>query len=250
MEKRKFKIGDRVLYKNSEHVLVGDNKKNVYTIYKINEGYSYCISEKELTLIKDNMEKGVVKLSLEEATKLYEQGGNFRTIALSAYPEEELIFTPKDGDFVYVKCGPEYEGEYIYIYNDLGDHKTDRYISIDKCKKELHMTYPNHIDADDRIVSMRLATEEEKELLLDALHNEGKDWDPINKKIIPYRWRAKLHKKYYYVQFYNAYKSEEMESTEDYTLVDNQRFNLHNYFKTKEEAQVVADKINNIFKEL
>ena len=249
---RKFKIGDRVLYKNSEHVIVAynSNSKTTYAIYKISGGYSHYAAEEELTLIENEMEKGLVKLSLEDAKKLYEQGGNFRTIALSAYPEEELLFTPKDGDFVYVKCDYNHNSEYIYIYNDLGVFKTDRYISINKTTKELFTARPNPITTNDRILSMRLATKEEKKLLLDALHDEGNDWDFINKQIIPYRWRAKLHKKYYYVQFYNSEKSEALESTEDYTIVDNRRFNLHNYFKTKEEAQAIADKISNIFKEL
>ena len=196
------------------------------------------------------MEKGVVKLSLEEATKLYEQGGNFRTIALSAYPEEELLFTPKDGDFVYVKCDYNHDSEYIYIYNDLGPFKTSRYISINKTTKEVFIARPNHITTNDKILSMRLATKEEKKLLLDALHNEGNDWDFIDKQIIPYRWRADFGSKYYYINFPNCCYASVLKSFEDNHPVDDGRFDNHNYFKTKEEAQAIADKINNIFKNL
>ena len=42
-----------------------------------------------------------------------------------------------------------------------------------------------------RSFDLRLATEEEKQWLLDKLHAEGKDWDAENKRIIEYKWKPK-----------------------------------------------------------
>lgn len=54
---------------------------------------------------------------------------------------------------------------------------------------------------------------------------------------IPKRWRAKPQKKYYFV-YSNGFVDERMECYDD---IDNQRYNLGNYFQTQEEAQNVVD---------
>ena len=60
----------------------------------------------------------------------------------------------------------------------------------------------------------------------------------INEKYgIPKRWRAKPQKKYYFV-YSNGFVDERMECYDD---MDNQRYNLGNYFQTQEEAQKVID---------
>lgn len=60
----------------------------------------------------------------------------------------------------------------------------------------------------------------------------------INEKYgIPKRWRAKPNKKYYFV-YSNGFVDERIECYDD---IDNQRYNLGNYFQTQEEAQNVVD---------
>ena len=54
---------------------------------------------------------------------------------------------------------------------------------------------------------------------------------------IPKRWRAEQKKGYYYVHS-SGFVDETMEC---YNNIDNQRYDLGNYFKTKEEAQKVID---------
>ena len=62
--------------------------------------------------------------------------------------------------------------------------------------------------------------------------------DLINEKYeIPKRWRAELKKGYYYVHSSGLLD----ENMECYHNIDNQRYDLGNYFKTKEEAQKVID---------
>lgn len=61
------------------------------------------------------------------------------------------------------------------------------------------------------------------------------------------RWRAKYDEKYYFV-----FVSECVEacccSSDIRDALDNGRFNLGNYFKTREEAEAVAKKVREIFK--
>lgn len=91
----------------------------------------------------------------------------------------------------------------------------------------------------------RLATEEEKQLLLDALHADGKDWDADNKLIIDYQWKPKVGESYYYIDCY-------LEVVDDHwsdDRFDNLVRNSGNCFKTKEEAQKYAYKFSEILKE-
>ena len=62
--------------------------------------------------------------------------------------------------------------------------------------------------------------------------------DVVNEKYgIPKRWRAEQKKGYFYIHS-NGLVDETMES---YKTMDNQRYELGNYFKTEEEAQKIID---------
>ena len=54
---------------------------------------------------------------------------------------------------------------------------------------------------------------------------------------IPKRWRAEPGKGYFYI-YSNGFVDERMECYDD---IDNQRYNLGNYFQTEEEAQKIID---------
>lgn len=60
------------------------------------------------------------------------------------------------------------------------------------------------------------------------------------------RWRAKVRGKYY--SFTSKFKVEDFYDTKRF--LDNEAYKLGNYFKTKEEAQEMADKLNKCFQEL
>lgn len=62
--------------------------------------------------------------------------------------------------------------------------------------------------------------------------------DKLNEKYgIPKRWRAEQKKGYFYIHS-NGLVDETMES---YKTMDNQRYELGNYFRTEEEAQKIID---------
>ena len=89
------------------------------------------------------------------------------------------------------------------------------------------------------------ATAEEKAKLLGKLKIEGYIWNPNKKELerLP-RWRALSGENYYLIG---------SELTVDYQseighVVDDNRYNAGNYFKTREAAECVAEQIREIFK--
>lgn len=93
--------------------------------------------------------------------------------------------------------------------------------------------------------NMRPATEEEKQRLFDALARKGKRWNAEEKRIedLP-RWRA-LYSENYYVIGTQLNVDCQYETGH---VVDDNRYNAGNYFKTREAAEVVACQIREIFK--
>ena len=94
----------------------------------------------------------------------------------------------------------------------------------------------------DGLYNIRFATESEEKLLIDALHNVGKDWDYVNKQIVDYRWRAGKGELYYWLdsQFEIEGYHESFDG-DDYIFFDN-----GNYFKTPELAEAAAEKVKEL----
>lgn len=133
-------------------------------------------------------------------------------------------YTPEKGDFIYNEC---LGGEYIDIYKNEENY----FASFTIQTKDLTLRYgeiPYSMCS-----NIRSATEEEKQLLLNALHEEGKDWDSEKLEIVYYRWRAKIDNKYWYVDSFGRVQWSIEENHEGDTL----RFISGNYFKTIEEAE-------------
>lgn len=91
----------------------------------------------------------------------------------------------------------------------------------------------------------RYATEEEKQLLFNALDKAGYCWNAEKKEVekLP-RWRAKAGGKYYIV-YSDSTIDEFEEGCETY---HDEYYSSGNYFKTKEAAERVANQIREIFK--
>ena len=94
-------------------------------------------------------------------------------------------------------------------------------------------------------VDCDIATEEEKKFLIDALHADGKDWDADNKQIVDYKCKPKIGDTYYYIDCF-------LDIVDDIwsgDRMDDLVYTSGNCFKTKEEAQMYADKFIKILKE-
>ena len=93
--------------------------------------------------------------------------------------EKQLEF--KNGDVLFVKCDKQ---DFIEIFNyskkngDLYDHA-----SLDTATQDLDISGKYRI-CKDEIVEIRIATEEEKQQLFDALAKKGKAWDAEKKQIV------------------------------------------------------------------
>ena len=61
----------------------------------------------------------------------------------------------------------------------------------------------------------------------------------------PKRWRASMEHSYYYLDSRTLIDID----YEGHSKVDEERYEIGNYFNTREEAEVVAEKIRKIFKE-
>lgn len=90
----------------------------------------------------------------------------------------------------------------------------------------------------------REATKEEKESILNRLKEKGYTFNQETKKVEKIRWRAERENSYYFINSSgNAH-----EDDEDITKIDSDRFEIGNYFQTKEEAQEYANKFKELLK--
>ena len=146
----------------------------------------------------------------------------------------------KDGDFVSTKY---YRGKFLMIYNSERGNSSAYYHAA---------TYNEYYEC--RVVSyndwcfcydFRIATEEEKQALLDALHADGKDWDADKKQIVDYQCKPKEGDTYYYIDCFLDVVDDIWSDDRMDALV----YTSGNCFKTKEEAQKYADKFSEILKE-
>jgi hypothetical protein len=91
----------------------------------------------------------------------------------------------------------------------------------------------------------RYATEEEKQKLFDAMDKEGLKWNAEKKQVENIRWRAYIDCEYF---FFTSKMSIER-CLELHDGVDTARYEIGNYFKTKEEAEQKAEQIKKILKQ-
>lgn len=153
----------------------------------------------------------------------------------------DLVITPKeiefkDGDICF-SDNSRIKMVFILEYMIWGNK-----INYHACLSSYGIEYKDWLDSNGDI---RLATEEEKQKLLDALHKDGKDWDAKNKKIVDYRWRAKQGEKYFYINTNYMYVNI---VSDDLFNVDNARYENGNYFQTKEQAEQALEKMKEVLK--
>ena len=80
-------------------------------------------------------------------------------------------------------------------------------------------------------VNMENLTQEERNQLISLVEKS-------NKSKTKKRWRAEKDERYYFINSY----SDIIQDVEKYTRVDNQRYKIDNYFKTREKAEFEKEK--------
>lgn len=143
------------------------------------------------------------------------------------------------------------DGDFVYSINNVCEftmiYKSKKECSYANYHASIYMgQLENYVSYNDWCVcyDARIATEEEKQLLLDALHAEGKDWDAENKKIVEYRWQPKDGEDYYVINtLFKVLRFTWQSYSFDFDLLKS-----GNCFKTKEEAEAKAKEILEILK--
>ena len=151
---------------------------------------------------------------------------------------EKAVQEFNDGDFV---ASSDLGAKILMIYKSKKEwYHVNCHVSVCIGLRENYVSYNDCCVCDDA----RIATEEEKQFLLDALHADGKDWDADKKKIVDYRCKPKIGDNYYYIDCF-------LDIVDDIwsgDRMDDLVYTSGNCFKTKEEAQKYADKFCEILK--
>lgn len=178
--------------------------------------------------------KKTYKITLPKGANISTVETNESNGVLEVTVDMKQKFVPKDGDIVS-------RNKVVAVYagtNEAGDIIT--YIAFNGSYVDTKMS-----DGWGYTSDYRLATEAEKQRLFDALAKNGKRWNAEKKCIedLP-RWRAGCNKTYLYISSQCNIVGE----IECNASIDNYRYNIGNYFRTREAAEKVAEQIRDIFK--
>ena len=90
---------------------------------------------------------------------------------------------------------------------------------------------------------LRLATDEEKQLLFDKMREQRLQWNAEKKRVEKIRWRAKRGE-HYFVLYRTAFEVDCY--TESFDEIDAKLYNCGNYFRTKEQAEEAAKRVKEV----
>ncbi len=149
----------------------------------------------------------------------------------------EDAFEPKDGDFVTLDDDwvsiykSKKSNDYIYDYGGTG--MPGSFYNRNWCSGGFRNVSK----------SIRPSTKAEKQILLDALDKKGLWWNAEEKRVEEKRWRAKEGEEYWFVR--SDLKS--LRDIEAHSTIDNERFNIGNYFKTEKESDALVQKVRELY---
>ena len=143
----------------------------------------------------------------------------------------------KKGDILAEQDG------WIYIFDSIRRNvKTDHNHIVAMYLEDGDISISNGFNYISNCIDVRLATEAEKQQLIDKLRKNGKDWDAEKCEIVDYRWRANKDAFYYYLMCTLDVRS----CPDNYDACDNMNYNVGNYFKTKKLAEAAAEKVKKL----
>lgn len=153
-------------------------------------------------------------------------------------PQQEPEQNFKDGDVLIddFKIYTKYPHKVIFIYK--GKRTLENYDSYVQRTLSGSLLLDSRCCGYDRC-KVRLATEEEKQELFDAMKAAGLRWNAAKKRVEKIRWRANDKRAYYCI------------SEQGYVMVnyeagfpsDEDKWVFGNYFRTEEQAQAAAEAI-------
>lgn len=149
--------------------------------------------------------------------------------------EEQKEQEFKDGDVLAYKNSSS--NTFPFIYKDTDeDGFYIFYVGVD-CSENIQLLD----DADDRWgnAPLRLATEEEKQLLFKKMKEQGLKWNAEEKRVEKLRWRADVGVKYYFVDSL----LDVLHIKECWSSLCNKHYSARNYFRTEEQAEEAAKRV-------
>lgn len=153
--------------------------------------------------------------------------------------EKEEVREFKDGDVLTSRLN----NKFIFIFKEdelkQKENKNGYYV----CHKANHII---NVATKDRLlfcgykIDVRLATEEEKQLLFDKMKEQRLLWNAEKKRVEKIRWRAKKGE-YYFALGRTTF--EVYCYTESFEEIDAKLYNCGNYFRTQEQATEAAKRV-------
>ena len=178
-------------------------------------GDSLNIPEGCKAVIKDN----VIVFEREEKEEVREfKDGD----VLTSKVDNKLIFIFKEDE---LKQKENKNGYYVY-------HKANHIINVATKDSLLFCGYKEEV---------RLATEEEKQLLFDKMKEQGLQWNAEKKRVEKYRWRANMNEYYYFVTPIGSTCMSVVKN--GMVLTSLERYDFFNQFRTEEQAKEAARRV-------
>lgn len=91
---------------------------------------------------------------------------------------------------------------------------------------------------------VRLATNEEKQLLFDKMKEQGLRWNAEEKRVEKIRRRAKHGEYYYWIDVNLVIRNID----DTYSTFDNELWDAFNYFRTKEQAEEATKRVKEVLR--
>lgn len=148
---------------------------------------------------------------------------NYREIKLpEKWKDGDILYNETNKEFAVVKYKCKFDSDVVvtYFVTCYGGYLTNKSIYTG---------------------NFRLATKSEIAQLYERLHSIGKDWDAKNKKLVNCRWKPKMGEGYFFIDSIGEIHLGTISSYNNKEL-----FDFGNYFKTKEEAEAIAEKIKKL----
>lgn len=193
----------KFVWKKGNVLISNDGKKEVffngftddtYALFKAKHGFEVLSDGNTIYLAdEDGIATSDYTLETEEAAKTYintieeRLGGKLNRETLEVEKAQPEF---KDADIAFADYGNRQD---VFIVSDKTDLSEgyNSFISLDLSNLTLIMGYRRSFFKKD-LCKLRLATEEEKQQLFDALAKEGKRWDAEKKQIVDLKPKVEL----------------------------------------------------------
>jgi len=178
----------------------------------------------------------MAKEEIKKLDRLEKQVEEIKELLIEAkLVESKEKFVPKDGDFVYLKT--ETGGEYLSIYE-----KEKHYYVLLRCAINSIIIKHIGVKSLSEFALVRSTTEEEKQILVDKMKEDGYSWNAEEKKV------EKVEKVVggsYFLRFNDCVGQLSDIEVCDYLYFCSDDLNA---FETQEEAEAFRNKVWELFK--